>query len=105
MTTMEYINAVPNNTVRTAISGFMAGFGWQVAERQFLTLFEEYRINLDDPIDIKEVIQALTDSNALLEDLQRAYEILPDSHSGNRRNTCNEARKAYDMGDRPYDPV
>lgn len=103
MTPEQYSKAIPDEKLRTAISGHLARFGWNVARRQFLAVFKEYSVNPENLVDIREVIQCLTDSNALLEDLQRTHEILPDTKSGNRKMTCDDARAAYKMGDFPYD--
>lgn len=58
---------------------------------------------MENKIDIREVIQCLTDSNALLEDTQQAYGIFPDKHFEGRKAVCDDARAAYGMGGVPYE--
>lgn len=41
MTDDEYVRAVPDEKMRTAISGFLMRKGWEVAERQFIKVMTE----------------------------------------------------------------
>lgn len=52
--------------------------------------------------DIREVIQCLTDANVLLKDTEDCCDITHDTMSDHRQRVCDEARKAYGLGDIPY---
>ena len=48
MTVEEYVKAIPDGTLRTAISGCMARFGWEVADRNF---WKAYQDNVEESVD------------------------------------------------------
>jgi len=44
MTIEEYVAAVPDEKLRTAVSGYMARFGWERAEAHIWKAYQEYLI-------------------------------------------------------------
>lgn len=52
MTEEQYVAAVPDENLRTAISGYLARFGWERAEAKILTAWEYWSASeLQDAID------------------------------------------------------
>lgn len=57
------------------------------------------------PLDIRQLVQDLTDAQALLDDANRHSGVQPDPYATERKNRLAGMRNALRMGSAPYDPA